>query len=330
MCGLVGFLAPHLTSLQRRILLKNLLKASQTRGNDATGIAFVDSSGMQILKKPMEASEFCNEKDFIKMIKNLPPVVIGHTRAASRTGSHTTFNKTTGGDKLSLPEHNPNNHPFYSRLTGVALAHNGFLDRGFWEKSAGDDENNILLPFESTTDSEVALRVLEAFILADGDRLSMLDCIDNLCLNVSGSYAYAILQEKDPNSLWLVKKDKPLFVAWIPVYKALVFASEKDIIEKALTEYDFEEFFNYIMHSTAVVPDHYLETVKEKTAIQITLNVDAEPNELFEFTEITITPTNAEYDFHRKVYEKRTETADDVDETEDTVKSTVGATDEAN
>lgn len=307
MCGLVGFLAPHLDYKQRASLLKDLLRASQKRGPDATGIAFVQDSEMQILKKPLEASKFCQDKEFLERTQELPQVVMGHCRAASRAGSGSGYNKTTGDEKLATSEHNPNNHPFFSQATGIALSHNGFLDRGFWEKSAGDHENSILRPFESTTDSEVALRVLEAFILADGDRLSMLECIDNLCLNVSGSYAYAIVQEADPNSIWLVKKDKPLFVAWVPAYKAVIFASEKDIITSAITDYEYEEFFGYITNGIEVTPECYHEPLQEKTALQITINVNQKADKLFSFKEIPITPTNSDYDFHKKVYEKKIE-----------------------
>lgn len=305
MCGLVGFLAPHLDHKQRATLLTDLLRASQKRGPDATGIAFVTDSEMQILKKPLDANKFCQDKEFLEKTQELPPVVMGHTRAASRAGSGNGYNKTTGDEKLSGADHNPNNHPFFSQATGIALAHNGFLDRGFWEKSAGDNNSSILLPFESTTDSEVALRVLEAFMLADGDRLSLLDCIDNLCLNVSGSYAYSIVHESDPNSIWLVKKDKPLFVAWVPSYKAVIFASEKEIITTAITDYEYEEFFGYITNGIEITPDCYHEPLREKTAIQISINLTTKSDKLFTFQEITITPTNSDYDFHKKVYEKK-------------------------
>ena len=240
MCGIVGFLAPGLNHEERLKMLERLLRASQKRGDDATGISFVTNEGLEILKAPLDAIDFCKSDEFKEGTVELPQVVLGHTRNASRVGSGYGVNRTSTGEKLSSPDHNPNNHPFYSEATGISLVHNGFLDRVFWENSAGEDDDSILRPFESTTDSEVALRVLEAFMLADGNQLSILNCIDNLCLNVAGSYAYGIMRAAEPNSIWLVRKDKPLFIAWVPEYSSIIFASEKDIISKALTEVNYE------------------------------------------------------------------------------------------
>ena len=91
------------------------------------------------------------------------------------------------------------NNPFYSEHSGIALVHNGFIDREFWEDAHENDKSGIMYPFESATDSEAALRVLESLYLSDGKELSFFDCVDNMTLNIAGSFAFGILKQDRPD-----------------------------------------------------------------------------------------------------------------------------------
>ena len=109
MCGLFGFsdLQHSLTEKQASALANSLARASAVRGQDATGIAYVQSGKLRIYKRPKPAA---------RMQLRLPKgttQLLGHVRMT-----------TQGSEKK-----NYNNHPFRGALPGgdFALAHNGVL-----------------------------------------------------------------------------------------------------------------------------------------------------------------------------------------------------------
>lgn len=235
MCGIAGMIAPDATPAWRRKVLTNLLLHSQSRGTDATGIAYIDEEGQTcILKDGVKAAEFVQSDAYKEMVANLPPVVIGHTRQASKTHK--------GGQILSAAEENANNHPFYSPHTGITMVHNGFVDRDFWEDTVGKP-HGLKYPFESTTDSEVIIRVLETILLTRGG--TMMQLLDDVCANVAGDYTTAFIVESDPNAIWFTVNSRELNFAYVPQNNAFVFASEASIIKNALTEHTYVYDFMY-------------------------------------------------------------------------------------
>ena len=96
MCGLFGFsdLQHSLTEKQASALANSLARASAVRGQDATGIAYVQSGKLRIYKRPKPAA---------RMQLRLPKgttQLLGHVRMT-----------TQGSEKK-----NYNNHPFRGAL----------------------------------------------------------------------------------------------------------------------------------------------------------------------------------------------------------------------
>ena len=230
--------------------------------------------------------------------------MLGHTRAASGRGSGKGINNTSSAKKLADPQDNKNNHPFYSRQTGISLVHNGFIDREFWEATEEAPDNGLVNAFESETDSEAALRVVESLFLADGDALSFLDCLDNMALNIAGSYTFGILKEDEPDKMWFVVKDKPLVMGWVPEYDALLFASTVDILKNAISEYEVKVYFDYIYDQVNTSPRLFSETVDKNTAIEVTVNDTEVVEDLFSIKVQKLTPTPDDYEFHHKIFEE--------------------------
>ena len=109
MCAIFGLLdyMGKLTSSQRRQIIRELGKAAEVRGTDATGIAFFHEGKLHIQKAPRPAR---------RMKYRIPEEVryiMGHTRM------------TTQGSA----RRNQNNHPFAGRAgdSRFALAHNGVI-----------------------------------------------------------------------------------------------------------------------------------------------------------------------------------------------------------
>ena len=92
MCGLFGFSDPNhtLTQKQMRRLTTALATASEQRGTDASGIAYVQGQNLRIYKRPKPAHAMT------WLVPAHTTAVMGHTRM------------TTQGNGAI----NANNHPF--------------------------------------------------------------------------------------------------------------------------------------------------------------------------------------------------------------------------
>ena len=207
MCGLFGFSDPKHTLTQKQIrrLTGSLATASEQRGTDASGIAYVQGQTLRIYKRPLPAHSMT------WLIPAHTTAVMGHTRM------------TTQGNSAF----NPNNHPFPGICgdTRFALAHNGVLHN--------DDalKQRCHLPKTNIqTDSYVAVQLLEQ----DG-RLDA-ETIGNTAARLEGSFSLTILNQF--NHLYLVKGNSPLCI-----YRfesgLICYASTADILKEALARCSF-------------------------------------------------------------------------------------------
>lgn len=207
MCGLFGFSDPKhtLTQKQLRRLTSSLAVASEQRGTDASGIAYVQGQTLRIYKRPLPAHSMT------WLIPAHTTTVMGHTRM------------TTQGNSAF----NPNNHPFPGICgdTRFALAHNGVLHNDNALK-----QRYHLPKTNIQTDSYVAVQLLEQ----DG-RLDA-ETIGNMAARLEGSFSLTILNQF--NHLYLVKGNSPLclyrFVSGLVCY-----ASTADILKEALAQCSF-------------------------------------------------------------------------------------------
>ena len=111
MCAIFGVLdyKGKLVPSQRRQIIRELGKAAEVRGTDATGIAFFHEGRLHIQKAPRPAR---------RMKYRIPEEVryiMGHTRMTTQGSSR----------------RNQNNHPFAGKAgdSRFALAHNGEIGR---------------------------------------------------------------------------------------------------------------------------------------------------------------------------------------------------------
>lgn len=202
MCALFGYLdIGHQVPIKvLRKLLQALANASEVRGNDASGIAYVKDSSLTIYKRPKPAH---------KLRFRLPEgttAVMGHTRM------------TTQGSERK----NYNNHPFLGHVgTDFALAHNGVLynDREL-RRTKQLPETQI------ETDSYIAVQLLEA-----QNELTF-ESIKQMAEDVCGSFTFTILDAE--NALWFVKGSSPLYLLHFPEIGLYAYASTKEIMLSAL------------------------------------------------------------------------------------------------
>ena len=208
MCGLFGFVdAGHkLTRKQRSSILSALATASESRGRDATGIAYNANGRLNIYKRPIPAHCMWFR------VPEEATVVAGHTRA------------TTQGSALR----SQNNHPFLGEMDGhsFALAHNGVLfNDSLLRKRMKLPKTKI------ETDSYVAVQLLEA------QKELSFGSLQKMAEQLEGSVCITVLSDKDDISF--VKGDNPLYIAFFKELNLYLYTSTAEIMQNALKRITF-------------------------------------------------------------------------------------------
>lgn len=208
MCGIAGFsLSPNVHINSKR-LAKSLLLAIEYRGLDATGFAYLDSTGaFQVHKKDVAAS------DFVKRRLCLPK--------RSRTAIfHTRF--ATQGD----PFWNENNHPI---ATGTVVGvHNGHIN----------NDDSIFRSIETlmgvkdirvgTVDSEAAFAAL------GWTNEPVCEILESL--QGAASLAWLDMQSENPETLHLARVSSSPLIVGETMDGSVVFASTEDAVITACAE----------------------------------------------------------------------------------------------
>ena len=204
MCGLFGFIRYGEKIKNLANLTNSLAEQSAIRGTDATGIAFCNVTGLNVLKESKSAYKISfKHSDEIRSLT-------GHTR-----------HSTQGSEKRNF-----NNHPFAGkcRNSKFALAHNGVL--------SNDKELRKKFKLPKTkieTDSYISVQLIERQKHLD------FDSIKYMAERTEDSFSYSILDDK--NNIWLIKGDSPLSILHFPKLKIYVYASTDEILYKSLVDY---------------------------------------------------------------------------------------------
>ena len=180
MCGIVGYIGQDEVC---NILLDGLSKL-EYRGYDSAGIAVSDKGNIKIIKATGTL------ENLYKKINNSGEIKgntgIGHTRWATH-GKPTIENA----------------HPHSSK--NFTLVHNGIIEneQELKEKYLNDTE------FESQTDTEVIVKLIEVFYQEDNNIKNTLMRLIN---ELKGSYALAIIKKDLPDTIYAVKNKSPLLI----------------------------------------------------------------------------------------------------------------------
>lgn len=205
MCCLFGFIdyGHYLTHKQKEALTTALAVASEARGTDATGIAYGGLRTVHVFKRPLPAH--CMQFYLPAYVNTL----MGHTRLATQ-GSHTN---------------NRNNHPFTGKAgkAKFALAHNGVIHNDLSLKLKHNLPTSAI-----ETDSYVIVALLEKL-----ERLSI-ESLVTVSEELRGTFTYTLLDEM--NRLYIVKGNNPFCLYHYPELGLYVYASTKEILEKALMQ----------------------------------------------------------------------------------------------
>lgn len=180
MCGIVGYIGE---ADVKEILLKGLEKL-EYRGYDSAGIAVLNEDGVVVFK---EKGRIADLRDVVDEDVDAR-LGIGHTRWA------------THGVPNQL-----NAHPHQSTTKRFTLVHNGVIENYHLMKKAY--LSNVEMA--SDTDTEVIVQLIEKF---SQDGLSTIDALRKTLHLIHGSYALALLDKEDANTIYVAKNKSPLLV----------------------------------------------------------------------------------------------------------------------
>ena len=210
MCALYGFInyGKILSKKELKKLVRNLSIASELRGTDASGVAYVRNGKIVIYKKPQPSHEvnFYFPSDIT--------ILTGHTRMA------------THGDARN----NYNNHPFVGHTAegDFALCHNGVLFN--YEQVQRQEQ---LLKTKIKTDSYTAVQLIEKYGKADFETIGKMSEL------VNGSFVFTVLTSEE--KLYISRWDNPICLLHFPKLGIYVYTSTKEIMQMALRGTIFEK-----------------------------------------------------------------------------------------
>ncbi|WHY77801.1 glutamine--fructose-6-phosphate transaminase (isomerizing) [Neobacillus sp. WH10] len=180
MCGIVGYIG---NNDSKEILLKGLEKL-EYRGYDSAGIAVKNENGIHVFKEKGRIADLREIVD-VDVMANIG---IGHTRWATH----------------GVPSR-VNSHPHQSASERFTLVHNGVIENYDLLKR----EYLTEVTFVSETDTEVIVQLIELFV---NEGLQVLEAFRKTLTLLHGSYALALLDAADNDTIYVAKNKSPLLV----------------------------------------------------------------------------------------------------------------------
>ncbi|PAE34583.1 glutamine--fructose-6-phosphate transaminase (isomerizing) [Bacillus sp. 7884-1] len=180
MCGIVGYIGMNDT---KEILLKGLEKL-EYRGYDSAGIAVMNEKGVHVFKEKGRIADLREIVDYDVLANS----GIGHTRWAT----HGVPSRT-------------NSHPHQSASGRFTLVHNGVIEN--YDLLKRDYLADVT--FVSETDTEVIVQLVEKFV---HEGLEVLEAFRKTLSLLHGSYALALLDEQNSETIFVAKNKSPLLV----------------------------------------------------------------------------------------------------------------------
>lgn len=182
MCGIVGYIGNQKKTVD--VLIEGLTRL-EYRGYDSSGIAIMEDGRPRVFKS---TGKLVNLKKKLGKFSSDGTPGIGHTRWA------------THGDATET-----NAHPHVSG--GTWVVHNGIIE------NYGELKEELRkkgYEFYSDTDTEVLAHLIEDF---SNEGLPFEEAVRGALRRVEGSYALAVISDRDPEKVIAARQFSPLIVA---------------------------------------------------------------------------------------------------------------------
>lgn len=180
MCGIVGYIGKKYNCIE---VLINGLTSLEYRGYDSAGIAYLKDNKIKTIKKEGKLEHLKAKIDF----KENSNIGIAHTRWATHGKANTI-----------------NAHPHTSGK--ITLVHNGIIEN---YQTLKEELLKQGYKFKSETDTEVIAVLLDNIYKKEKD---MLKAINILQKELKGSYALAIINSDEKDTLYAIRNKSPLIL----------------------------------------------------------------------------------------------------------------------
>ena len=218
MCGLAGVI---FGKKRRRAeerenlawLFTRLLVMSECRGPHATGVAWLNRDGEhRLFKRPARAGQFVTDKAYQEVlsgIDNRTTILLGHTRW-----------RTRGDERV-----NRNNHPI--RAGDIIGTHNGTI------YNADYLFRRFKLRRFAQVDSELLFRLAHNAVRDDRIDMERFRARLELC---RGQITAVLASRLDPETILVLKGNKPLELRAHRRYRVVLYASEPAFLDAVLAD----------------------------------------------------------------------------------------------
>ena len=184
MCGIVGYIG-HRDAYP--VVLKGLQRL-EYRGYDSAGIALYDGEELKLCKTQGKVADLKEKLE--NTITTNGNVAIGHTRWATH----------------GVPN-DVNSHPHYSNSGDIVIIHNGIIEN---YDALKKELKTRGYTFESDTDTEVLVNLIEDVIINEGVKLGK---AVQIALNQTvGAYAIAVYNKTKPDEIVVARLGSPLAI----------------------------------------------------------------------------------------------------------------------
>lgn len=184
MCGIVGYMG---SDRAYEILIQGLTRL-EYRGYDSAGVALVRADGSLEVHKARGK------------VSNLEQVAKGGDTSGCLGIAHTRW--ATHGEPTDT-----NAHPHLSQSGKIALVHNGTIENYSVLKQLLTDNG---YQFKSETDTEVLVQFIEYMRETHG--CDLFEAIREALLRVEGAYAIAVVEQGNPDTMYVARKSSPLVI----------------------------------------------------------------------------------------------------------------------
>jgi len=184
MCGIFGYIG----NKEALPFLMEGLRKLEYRGYDSAGVATIDKGRLFVTK--------CAGKiaDLEKELTERPirgEIGVGHTRWATH----------------GRPS-NENSHPHTDCTETLVVVHNGIIENYLQLRRRLAEEGH---KFTSTTDTEVLAHLIEKHLKIDRSH-TLEEAVRHALEEVEGSYALAVISEKEPRKIVAARRGSPLII----------------------------------------------------------------------------------------------------------------------
>lgn len=179
MCGIIGYIGNN----NAIPIVMDGLRRLEYRGYDSAGIAYFAGDTIEIKRCKGKINDLENIVTSLGLSSSL---AIGHTRWATH----------------GRPS-DENAHPH--RSNGIVIVHNGIIENYVELKNRLKNEG---VTFTSDTDTEVLCHIINKY----SSDLPLEDAVRAAIKEVRGAYAFAVINEKEPDKIVAVRKESPLVI----------------------------------------------------------------------------------------------------------------------